>query len=201
MGTSKPQANGGDVTKLLVRVRRGEHDAEEQLIELVYDELRGIAAGYMQWERNEHSLQPTALVHEAYLRMIGQRSKSWKNRAHFFAVAALLMRQILVDHARRHNAVKRGDGQRPVNLDSSIVLRSPQAAIDPDESADLIALDDALTELAAASPRQAQIIQMRFFAGMSRKEMAEAVGVSERTVDRELAAAQAWLTKRLRPSD
>ena len=201
MGTSKLRDDGGDVTKLLGRVRRGEHDAEEELIELVYDELRGIAARYMRRERTDHSLQPTALVHEAYLRLIGQQSKSWKNRAHFFAIAALLMRQILVDHARRHDAVKRGDGQRPVSLDSSIARRSPRAAIDPDESADLIALDNALTELATASPRQAKIIQMRFFAGMSRKEMAEATAISERTVDRELAAAQAWLTKRLRPSD
>lgn len=194
------QHETGDVTGLLVKVRHGEQGAEAELIDLVYDELRRIAARYMRLERIGHSLQPTALVHEAYLRLINQQPKSWKNRAHFFAVAALLMRQILVDHARRHHAAKRGDGMQHVRLDSAVLQVASPVAFALEESEDLIALDDALRELSTANPRQSRIVELRFFAGMSAKEIAHVLGISERTVDRERAAAQAWLFRRLRPS-
>jgi RNA polymerase sigma factor (TIGR02999 family) len=192
------QNERGDVTRLLESLGRGERSAEEQLIGLVYAELRRIAARYMRAERKGHSLQPTALVHEAYIRLISRHGKPLKNRVHFFAIAALVMRQILVDHARRHRAAKRGHGKR-VSLDSGAIRESSDAAIDPEESEDLIALDDALTELATRNARQSRILELRFFAGLTVKEIARALDVSERTVEREAAAAQAWLYTRLRP--
>jgi len=153
----------------------------------------------MRLERKGHSLQPTALVHEAYLRLISQRPKSWKNRAHFFAVAAMLMRQILVDHARRRLAAKRGTGKPDLNIDDPVVQVDPHMAFDPDRFEDLIALDEAMTRLETVNPRQGRITELRFFAGMSSNEIAEALGISQRTVEREWAAAQSWLYARLRP--
>lgn len=193
------QEKSGNVTELLGQFCRGERGAEAKLVTLVYDELHRLAVRYMRLERTGHSLQPTALVHEAYLRLINQRPKSWKNRAHFFAIAAMLMRQILVDSARRHSAVKRGDGQPHVSLDDPIAQRSRHLVLDRGQSEDLMALDDALTTLAKIHSRQSRIVELRFFAGMSSKEIAEALGISERTVEREWAAAQAWLYARLRP--
>jgi RNA polymerase sigma factor (TIGR02999 family) len=152
----------------------------------------------MRRERSDHSLQPTALVHEAYLRLIKQQPKFWKNRVHFFAVAALSMRQILVDHARRRLAVKRGDGQTHVSLDDVGAQDARFLTIDPEQSEDLVALDDALTTLAKVDARQSRIVELRFFAGMNSKEIAEVLGISERTIDRQWAAAQTWLYARLR---
>ncbi len=192
------QESGGDVSELLVQFRRGEQGAEAKLVTLVYDELHRLAVRYMRRERSDHSLQPTALVHEAYLRLIKQQPKFWKNRVHFFAVAALSMRQILVDHARRRLAVKRGDGQTHLSLDDVGVQDSRFLTIDPEQSEDLVALDDALTTLAKVDARQSRIVELRFFAGMNSKEIGEVLGISERTVDRQWAAAQAWLYARLR---
>jgi RNA polymerase sigma factor (TIGR02999 family) len=192
------QQSGGDVSELLVQFRRGEQGAEAKLVTLVYDELHRLAVRYMRRERSDHSLQPTALVHEAYLRLIKQQPKFWKNRVHFFAVAALSMRQILVDHARRRLAVKRGDGQTHLSLDDVGVQDSRFLTIDPEQSEDLVALDDALTTLAKVDARQSRIVELRFFSGMNSKEIGEVLGISERTVDRQWAAAQAWLYARLR---
>ena len=188
----------GDVTELLTQFRRGDQGAEAKLVALVYGELRQLAAAYMRRERKGHTLQPTALVHEAYVRLISLRPKSWKNRAHFFAVAALLMRQILVDHARRRLAAKRGAGGSHVSTDDPDAQRSPRMMVEPDRDEDLIAVDDALTTLANINARQSRIVELRFFAGMSTREIAEALGTSERTVEREWAAAQTWLFERLR---
>ena len=188
----------GDVTEMLTKFRRGDPGAEAKLVELVYSQLRRLAADYMRRERKDHSLPPTALVHEAYLRLIKLQPKVWQNRAHFFAVAALLMRQILVDHARRRRAQKRGAGGLHVSTDDSHVQQSPQLMHEPQRYEHLIAVDDALTALAKISPRQSRIVELRFFAGMSNKEIAEVLGTSERTVERESAAAQTWLAARLR---
>jgi RNA polymerase sigma factor (TIGR02999 family) len=187
----------GDVTELLVQFRCGNRSAEATLIPLVYNELHRIAARHMRRERPDHSLQPTALVNEAYVRLISERAKSWKNRAHFFAFASGLMREILVDHARRRGAAKRGDGKPHVRLDDPRVSPSAEPVLN-DRLESLIAIDEALTELAAIDSRQSRIVELRFFAGMSSKEIAEILEISERTVDREWAVAQAWLYARLR---
>jgi RNA polymerase sigma factor (TIGR02999 family) len=193
------QEKSGGITELLGQFRGKQHKADAKLMALVYDELHRVAVRYMRKERKDHSLQPTALVHEAYLRLTHQQPKSWKNRAHFFAVAALLMRQILVDSARRRSALKRGDRRRFVSLDEAALHASHHVMIDAEQSEDLIALDDALIALEAASPRRSRIVELRFFAGMTTKEIAQALDISERTVDREWAAAQAWMYARMRP--
>lgn len=193
------QAELGDVTKLLTQFRRGEQEAAAKLMSLVYDELHRLAVRYMRRERPGHSLQPTALVHEAYLRLVDQQATSWKNRAHFFAFSSTLMRQILVDSARRRLAVKRGAGQPHLNIDDPLAQNDPRLIIDPGQSEDLIALDDALTALAKIHPRQSRIVELRFFAGMTSREIAETLETSVRTADREWAAAQAWLYARMRP--
>jgi len=192
------QRGSGRITELLAQFRGG-LQADAQLLTLVYDELHRLAVRYMRKERGNHTLQPTALVHEAYLRLADQRSKAWRSRAHFFAVAALLMRQILVDNARRRLAVKRGVGQQLVSLEH-IADRLPQQFVQHSADAeDLIAIDDALTALSRVDRRRSRIVELRFFAGMTTKEIAEALGISQRTVDREWAVAQAWLYVRLRP--
>jgi RNA polymerase sigma factor (TIGR02999 family) len=191
------RTKSGDVTRLLRKFRRGDRDAEAILIPLVYGELHRIAARNMRRERPDHSLQPTALVSEVYLRLINQRAKSWKNRAHFFAFAAGLIRQILVDHARRHRAAKRGQGRPHVRLDDPNVP-PPAQPILSDQRETLIAIDEALTKLAATDAQQSRIVELRFFTGLSSKEIAEVLDISERTVDREWAVAQAWLYARLR---
>lgn len=185
----------GSITKVLAHFRGGSR-ADAELMTLVYDELHRLAVRYMRQERSNHTLQPTALVHEAYLRLAGQRAKPWKNRAHFFAVSALVMRQILVDSARHRLAAKRGDGKPGVRLSDAVDLS--ELTLDGEQSADVIAIDDALAALSKVEPRQGRIVELRFFAGMTTKEIADALGISERTVDREWTAAQAWLYRRLR---
>jgi RNA polymerase sigma-70 factor (ECF subfamily) len=191
---------GRDVTALLARFRQGERKVESILFPLVYDELRRIAARHMRRERAEHSLQPTALVNEAYVRLLGQRAQSWQNRAHFFAYAAGVMREILIDHARRRRAVKRGRGQPLARLDHQEPGKPLVAAavLTDDQFEYLIAIDEALSQLTALDPRQTRIVELRFFAGMTSSEIAEVLDISERTVDREWAAARAWLYTRLR---
>jgi RNA polymerase sigma-70 factor (ECF subfamily) len=155
----------------------------------VYEELRRLAHRYMEGERRGHTLQTTALVNEAYLRLVGYNRMRWQDRAHFFAVSAQVMRRILVDHARRHN-VKRGAGVQHVDLDEAAVV-----ARDP--TADLVALDDAMTALASLDPRKGQIIEMRFFGGLSVEETAEALDVSPATVRRDWSIAKLWLYREL----
>jgi len=175
-----------DVTLLLSALTRGDDGAASQLIPVVYSELRRLAAGYMRRERVDHTLQATALVHEAYLKLVVQRSVNWQSRAHFFGVAAQLMRRILIDHARGHTREKRGGEQKRVSLDDAFVFSEQQA----DE---LLAVDDSLNRLAAIDPRQARVVELRFFAGLSVEEAAEVLGVSPKTIKRDWSVAKAWL--------
>jgi len=175
-----------NVTLLLLDWSKGDKSALEKLIPLVYDELRRMARQYMRRERPGHTLESTALVNEAYLKLIDCSRVGWQNRAHFFAVAAQLMRRILVDHARSRNYAKRGGGIRKVSLDEAAILSEERAS-------ELIAIDNALTSLAAIDPRKSQIVELRFFGGLNLEETAEVLGVSSPTVQREWRKAKAWL--------
>jgi RNA polymerase sigma factor (TIGR02999 family) len=175
-----------EVTMLLSALTNGEEGAASKLIPVVYDELRRLAASYMRRERVDHTLQATALVNEAYLKLIEQRAVNWQSRAHFFGVAAQLMRRILIDYARGHTREKRGGEQKKVSLDEVILFSEQQA----DE---LLAVDDSLNLLAKMDPRQARVVELRFFAGLSVEEAAEALGVSPKTVKRDWSVAKAWL--------
>jgi RNA polymerase sigma factor (TIGR02999 family) len=177
----------GDITAMLVQIRRGNRGAEAELVPLVYQELRRLAAHYMRSERSPHTLQATALVHEAYIRLVGDAGIEWQNRAHFFGVAAQVMRRILVDHARQRDAAKRGGpGVRKISLDHALVVA--------DEATwQILELDQALDRLAAWDHRQCRIVELRFFAGMNVEETAEALSISPTTVKREWSLAKAWL--------
>lgn len=175
---------------MLTQVNKGDHDAEVRLMSLVYDELRRLASHYMRREKPGNSLQATALVHEAYLRLVDQRA-DWKNRAHFFGVAAQMMRRILVDRARARIAVKRGGMCVKISLDEAIVFSD-------NPSEELLALDEALKRLEKWDPRQSRIVELIFFGGLTEEETAEAVGASSRTVKRDWSVAKAWLYKELR---
>lgn len=175
-----------DVTILLSALTRGEDGAASKLIPAVYQELRKLAGAYMRREREDHTLQATALVHEAYLKLVEQRSVNWQSRAHFFGVAAQLMRRILIDHARGHGRQKRGGEQHKVSLDEALIFTEKQK----DE---LLAVDDSLNQLARIDPRQARVVEMRFFGGLSVEETAEVLGVSPKTVKRDWSVAKAWL--------
>jgi RNA polymerase sigma factor (TIGR02999 family) len=176
---------GRDITGLLVAWRGGDETAGAQLIEAVYSELRRLARGYLQREGPGHSLPPTALVHEAYLKLVDQRRVRWQNRAQFFAIAAHLMRRLLVDHARRRRALKRGGGARVPLPDFD------PAGAPPD--IELLALDAALDRLSATYPRQGQLVELRFFGGLTVQEIAAVLGVAPITVKRDWALAKAWL--------
>ena len=178
-----PQAD--DVTSLLVASSKGDQEALNQLLPLVYDELRRLADRYLHRERSDHTLQATALVHEAYLRLIDQRV-SWANRAHFFGVAAEMMRRILIDHARSRQAAKRGSGGIKISLDDVLDLTDERAA-------DLIALDDALKALAEFDPQKAKVVELRFFGGLSIEETAAVMGLGTATITRQWRLAKAWL--------
>ncbi len=178
------------VSALLQAWARGDLRARDQLTPLVYGELRRRAAAYLRYERPNHTLQPTALVHEAYVRLIGQERVAWQNRAQFFGIAAQMMRRILVDHARAHQAAKRPRGEWRVAVDEHHAIASP-----PD--CEVMLLDQALTELAAFDPRQAQIVELRYFGGLSEQEVAEVLAVSRSTVTREWQTARAWLYRRI----
>jgi RNA polymerase sigma-70 factor (ECF subfamily) len=175
-----------EVTMLLSALTNGEEGAASKLIPVVYDELRRLAGSYMRRERVDHTLQATALVNEAYLKLIEQRAVNWQSRAHFFGVAAQLMRRILIDYARGHTREKRGGEQKKVSLDEVFLFSEQQA----DE---LLAVDDSLNLLAKMDPRQARVVELRFFAGLSVEEAAEALGVSPKTVKRDWSVAKAWL--------
>jgi RNA polymerase sigma factor (TIGR02999 family) len=194
MENSPPNPAMPEVTELLVRWRAGDAQALDALMSVVYPELRRLAQRYLQRERSDHTLQSTGLVHEAYLRLVGQNAPQWENRAHFFGVAARLMRQILVDHARSHNAAKRGGGDCKVALDETIFL--PQKV-----NLDLVQLDDALKELAKLDERQSRIVELRFFAGLSIGDTSEVLGISRATVEREWASARAWLYQEMKAGE
>ena len=177
-----------NVTQLLVQWSQGNQAALDELTPLVYQELRQRARNYLRQERPDHTLQPTALIHEVYMRLIGENPPEWKDRAHFFAIASRGMRQILVDHARRKGAGKRGSGVADVSLEEALV---PAQADD----SNLLALDEALSQLAKFDERKCRIIEMRYFGGCTVEETAEALGVAGITVIRETRLAEAWLRR------
>jgi RNA polymerase sigma factor (TIGR02999 family) len=179
-----------DVTLLLKQLSNGNQDVLSELIPLVYDELRRLAAYHLRRERSNHTLQTTALVHEAYLRLVDQRHVDWKNRSHFFGVAAHLMRRILLMHARRIHAAKRGGRAARISLDEAVVFTR-------EHSSELIFLDELLTRLAALDPQQARVVEFRFFGGLSVEETAELIGISTATVKRDWAMAKAWLAREM----
>lgn len=178
-----------EVTALLQRWSGGEQEALEKLIPLVYEKLRQLASSRLRAERSGHTLQPTALVHEAYLRLVGQKKVAWQNRSHFYGIAAQMMRRILVDHARRRGAAKREGGARLI-----VTLEEVGA---PDSDIELLALDRALSDLGRLDPRQARIVELRFFGGLSVEETAEVAGVSTATVKREWRTARAFLKREI----
>lgn len=180
----------GDITMLLRSVSSGDAADADRLMVAIYDDLKRIAAGALRSERSNHTLHPTALVHEAYLRLVNQREADWSDRLHFFSIAARVIRRVLIDHARERNAQKRGGANRPVSL-------AGHDAADRERGIDLIALDEALGELAELSERQARIVELRYFGGLSVPEVAEALGIGARSVDREWQTARAWLYQRL----
>ena len=182
-----------DVTPLLLAWGNGDESAGEQLLPAVYAELHRQAARAMRREANEHTLQATALVHEAYLRLVDQRRIVWRNRAQFFGVAAQTMRRILVDHARKQHADKRGGGMQQITLSDA----NQPAAADSGNSVDILALHDALDRLAALDPEQARLVELRYFGGLNIEETADALDVSPATVKREWAVARAWLRREL----
>jgi len=182
------------VTQLLEKFEPGDRHAGEQLFADIYTELRALAARYLHRERQNHTLQPTALVHEAYLKLLGQTRVDWRGRAHFFAIASQAMRQILVDHARRRGAAKRGGDRHRISLDDNLVIESHR-------DVDLLALEDALTKLTKLDARQAQMIELRFFAGLSIAEVAKVMGMSKRSAEREWTMVRAWLRRELSTRD
>ena len=184
----------GTVTQLLQNWSSGSQDAAEEVLPLVYQELRRIAARQLRRERDDHTLEATALVHEAYMRLQGQAGFHWPSRAHFFAFAAHLIRRILVDHARNRNRAKRGGGWERVTLAEAADLALSR-------SSDLLALDEALSSLESVDPRKAAVVELRFFAGLNLEETAEQLGVSPETVGREWRRAKAWLYSQLRPEE
>lgn len=180
----------GELTRLLHAWSDGDADALEQLTPLVYAELRRLAARYMDRERSDHTLQPSALVNEAYLRLVDARGVQWQNRAHFFAVSAQMMRRILVDFARSRRNVKRGAGAQRISLDN-VDVRAPERSVD------LLALDEAMERLAGLSPRQSRVVELRYFGGLTEEEVARVLSVSSRTVRHEWGLARAWLYREL----
>ena len=176
----------GEITQLLMQLKNGDRSVEDQLIPLVYGELRRLARHYMRMERQGHTLQPTALVHEAYLKLIRQNEVDWQSRAHFFGLSAQLMRRILVDYARRKRARERPSARRMIPIEELLAY----ADTGPTQ---LLAIDEALNRLAERFPRQSKVVEMRFFAGLSEEEIAEALGISIRTVKSDWKFARAWL--------
>jgi len=185
----------GEITGLLRDAANGNEQAFGQLVPLVYAELRGIAHGRLRLERSGHTLDTTALVHEAYLKLAGQTRVAWQNRSHFFAVASEAMRRILIDYAKQRRAAKRGDGAIHLGLDDAELV--PDLGLSDTDADELIALDDALHRLLTFNPQGARIVQYRFFGGMAETEIAEVLGISERTVRRSWTIARAWLRREL----
>jgi RNA polymerase sigma-70 factor (ECF subfamily) len=187
-------ADADNITQLLVELRAGNADAMARLLPIVYRELRRLAAHYMRQERPGHTLQPTALVHEAYLRLVGQADRNWQNRAHFFAVAAQTMRTVLVDHARANLTRKRGGKQVHVELNNSLNLAAPKPQA-------ILVLDETLRRLEQIDPRASRVVELRWFVGLSVEEAAHVMGISEKTVRRDWNFAKAWLQTELEGED
>jgi RNA polymerase sigma factor (TIGR02999 family) len=187
------EASSADVTVLLIELTKGDKSAASRLIPLVYDELRRLASNYMRREREDHTLQATALVHEAYVKLVQQRSVDWQSRAHFFGIAAQVMRRILIDHARGRLREKRGGGEQAVALDDAFVFS-------PEKSHELLKLDESLDRLSRIDARQGKIVELRFFAGLTVEEAAEVLGISPKTVKRDWSMAKAWLHGDLKAS-
>lgn len=187
-----PMRSDEEITQLLIDWGKGDQAALERLMPLVYSQLRRLASNYLRRERVGHTLQPTALVNEAYLKLIDQKNAKWQNRAQFFGISAQLMRRILVDHARQRQAVKRGgsDQQR-------LSITSAQADVIHQPEIDLLALNEALDELAQMDPQQSRIVELKFFGGLSIDETAEVLGISHATVERDWKSARAWLRRQL----
>ncbi|MCA9290184.1 MAG: sigma-70 family RNA polymerase sigma factor [Phycisphaerales bacterium] len=181
-----------NVTQLLRATASGDRRQLDALMHAIYQDLHRLAASHLQRERSDHTLQPTALVHEAYLKLIDQRTTNWNDRVHFFAVASQIIRRILVDHARERLAAKRGRGRRRVSLDEA---GAAAAAAEPE--VDILSLDDALRQLAAIDETQARIVELRYFSGLTIEEVAEHLGIGRRSVDRDWRCAKAWLFCRL----
>ena len=186
------QTSTNEITKLLHNWQGGDSAALDALVPVVYKELRRLAHCELRKERPNHTLQSAALVHEAYFRLLGQNPPQWESRTHFFAIAAQLMRQILVDYARRRRASKRGSGVCMLTLEDAVAL--PQRK---DKDVDVIALDDALNTLAELDPRQSRVVELRFFAGLSLEETSEVMGIATATVQRDWTAARAWLHREI----
>lgn len=185
----------GDVTALLGQIRAGNPDVAGQLVPLIYGELRRIAGAQMRRERAGHTLQATAVVHEAYLRLAGEQQIPWQNRAHFFAIAARVMRQVLLDYARQRHADKRGgEGARKVEIDGELLAAANRIE-------DIVALDEVVTRLNNLDQQQGRIVELRFYAGLSVEETAEVMSISESTVKREWRLAKAWLHRELAPAE
>jgi RNA polymerase sigma factor (TIGR02999 family) len=179
-----------DVTQLLHRWSSGNRNALDNLTPVVYDELRRLAGIYLSRERSDHTLQATALVHEAYMKLVDQKNVRWQNRAHFFGIAAQMIRRILVDHARGVRAAKRGGGAMALSLDEAL-------GVSEKRDLEIEALDDALAALAKIDPQQARVVELRFFTGLSIEETAEVLGISDSTVKRDWVSAKAWLFREL----
>jgi len=184
----------GAVTRLLYRLGDGDQNAASELYPLIYEALRGVAGRALARERAGHSMERTELVHEAYLRLVGAAGVSWQDRAHFLAVAARAMRQVLVDHARKRQAAKRGGGLAARSLDEASGIPDPADVLPPEE---LLALDDALARLEEVAPRLRAVVEYRFFSGLGEREIAHVLGVTERTVQRDWVKARAWLHKEI----
>jgi RNA polymerase sigma-70 factor (ECF subfamily) len=185
-------ASQGEATLLLAALRSGDPEAAGKLLPLIYHELHRLASAYMRRERPDHTLQPTALIHEAYLKLTGGEPVDWQNRAHFVGAAAQAMRRILIDHARHREAAIHGGGQRKLPLDDALLLS-------PERASELIALDQALERLGRIAPRQSRVVDLRFFGGLTVEETAEVLGVSPRAVKRDWNVARAWLHAALGP--
>ena len=190
MGSDSPE----DITRLLVDWNKGDQAALDHLLPVVYGELRRLAQSYLSRERTDHTLQATALVHEAYIRLVDQTSVTWQNRAHFFGIASQMMRRILVNHAEAHKAAKRGGGRTRLSLDDAVSFAR-------NKEVDLIALDDALNRLAKIDMQQSRIVEMRFFGGLTIEEITEALSISHATVERDWRMAKSWLRRELSTYD
>lgn len=186
-----PSSSSGAISRLLESVRKGDADAAYTLMPLLYNELHRLAMHYMRSERAGHTLQATALVNEAYLKLVDQKEANWENRAHFIAVAAQVMRNVLIDHARSRQRIKRGGMQQKVPLEDVVLISEEQTD-------DLIALDSALERLAKIDSRQSRIVELRYFGGLTVEQTAEVLGISPKTVKRDWAVARAWLHRELR---
>ncbi|HYV09863.1 MAG TPA: sigma-70 family RNA polymerase sigma factor [Pyrinomonadaceae bacterium] len=180
-----------EITQLLAQWREGNQSALDELYPLVYDELHRLARRYMSRERKGHTLQTTALINEAYVRLVDQKNVPWANRSHFFAISAQIMRRILIDHARRHQYAKRGGGARQVSLEEALTV------VMPDQSGELLRLDEALKSLAEMDPRRSQVVELRYFGGLNNEEIAGVLQISENTVTRDWNMARAWLYQQL----